>query len=150
MSTTGNVVGFVVAVAVAALVRQSFVHKNAPSAADMETHEYTAAEVDKQLTDAAERLNQSTPKKIDSQTVLDSVGTGNKEIRFNFSLPHIPASQIAPEVVSKLRNAQVEQVCGAKEMRPLFKNGVTVVYTYMGSDGGFVTDLHITPTDCRI
>lgn len=154
MSTTGNVIGFVVAVAVAAMVKQGLSHKTPSGAsgddAAMETRELTAAEVDKKLNEVADKLNQSTPKKVDRETVLESVGTGTKEIRYNFSLPNLPASQIAPEAIRAARDMHVEHICSAKEMRPLFKNGVTVVYTYTGNDGGFVTDIHITPSDCRI
>lgn len=108
--------------------------------------------VDEALVKAVDQFNKQLPMTVDRSTRLESIQAGpGRAFTYHYTIVTARAAEIDTAefyraMSSRLRNG----VCTSPDMQVLFKNGVTVSYSYRGSDGRHVTKVAVTPRHCGI
>lgn len=110
------------------------------------------ADIEKSLAKAAAKANEKTPQMVDSSTRMDRVSSGPGRI---FTYHHTMISMTKKDVNVDAFNGSFasglrSRICATEGMRPLFANGVTLVYSYLDSDGLPIGVVNITPQNCGI
>jgi hypothetical protein len=108
--------------------------------------------MEKSLTEAAGKLNMQFPKMIDSDTRIDRVSAGPGLL---FTYHHTFINSTVRDVDMNLFNVTFSndlrmKVCANSDMRPMFKSGVTAVYTYQSREGKTIGSVNVTPKQCGI
>jgi hypothetical protein len=105
---------------------------------------------DQTLPKLANDLNRQLPMMVDRGTRLDStVGGPGKRFTYVYTLVELPAADIdRAQLQRMLASSTRNRVCTDPKMEALFKNGVTVVYSYRGNDGIHVMEMPLTPSEC--
>lgn len=108
--------------------------------------------LDKALTQAASKINETLPMKIDKDTRLDTTyGGPGKNFSYIYTFPAYASAELdANAVRSNILPGIKKNVCGNKEMRDMFRSGVTAHYVYRGNDGVEIARLDVSPSDCGI
>jgi hypothetical protein len=120
----------------------SIAHAQAPSAAPPADEKW--------LDETAGDMNRTLPKLIDPETRLDRVTAGpGKRLTYSYTLVNRESAKIDVEAFNAgMQPVLRTSVCGRPGMQALVKNGVTLVYSYRGSDGKFVSMIEVIPQHC--
>ncbi len=102
------------------------------------------------LVETASDLSRSLPLEVDAETRLDSVTAGPGR-RLNYRYTLVKRARASMDIESFNANMQPllrTSICGKAGMQALLKNGVTLVYHYLGNDGKLVSMIEILPHHC--
>ena len=108
--------------------------------------------VDEALVKVVDQINKQLPMSVDRDTRWDSTQAGpGRAFTYHYTIITARAADVDTAgfyqaMSSHLRNS----VCTSPDMQVFFKNGVTVSYSYRGSDGRHISKVAITPRDCGI
>jgi hypothetical protein len=108
---------------------------------------------EKQLRDAADLVNQRTPRMIDGQTRLDQAEVGAGLVfTYRYTLLNQRSAGLPPENVERFRR-QVQQrlhvsICEKHAMDALLRLASAVKYVYRDRDGAEVATVVVTSADC--
>lgn len=108
--------------------------------------------VDEALVRVVDQLNKQLPMTVDRDTRLDTTQAGpGRAFTYHYTMVTARASEIDTTVFYRAMSSHLRNsVCTNPDMQVFFQNGVTVSYSYRGSDGRHVTKVVITPRDCGI
>ena len=100
----------------------------------------------------ASEINASLPATLDKNTRADNVTvTPGPVFTYNLTIVSANARDIdAAALIAKLRPTVTAGACSNPDMRVIFKDKVTVRYSYRGADGAFIARFDVTPTDCGL
>jgi hypothetical protein len=99
---------------------------------------------------AAEKINQSTPTMVDSETRLDraTVGPG-AALTYHYTFPNYTSDGVdGAWIKSQLRESVTSNVCKNETMKPALEYGGIYIYSYAGSDQNVIGSFQITRRDC--
>ena len=102
------------------------------------------------LVETASDLSRSLPLQVDAETRLDRVTAGPGR-RLNYRYTLVNRARAGMDIEAFNANMQPllrTSICGKAGMQALLKNGVTLVYDYVGSDGKLVSMIEILPWHC--
>lgn len=108
--------------------------------------------VDEALVKVVDQINKQLPMTVDRVTRWETTQAGpGRAFTYHYTIVTARAAEIDTTefyraMSSHLRNS----VCTSPDMQVFFKNGVTISYSYRGSDGRHVTKVAITPRDCGV
>jgi hypothetical protein len=110
---------------------------------------------DAKMTDADLRMivnqwSKRLPVMLDSDTRADSiVALPGPKLAYYYTLVNYPAGSLSPSAILSVRGPMLKNAtCSGTGAYEFIKKGVPIVYHYSGNDGGFVTEVTITPADC--
>lgn len=106
--------------------------------------------VDEALLKMSDKMNQTMPQTVDSDTRLDKVSAepGN-QISYHYTMLKVQSKDINTASFYKtFRPTLQKRVCAADELKLFFRNRVTVAYAYQGTDGRNIGKLAFSPKDC--
>lgn len=102
------------------------------------------------LEETAADLSRLLPQQVDAETRLDGVTAGpGKRLNYRYTL--INRNRLSMDIEAFNTNMQPllrASICGKGGMQALLKNGVTLAYNYLGSDGKFISMIEIPPQHC--
>lgn len=104
------------------------------------------------LRKVAEYANQKLPMVIDADTRLDSTIAGpGGQFTYIYTLTRYSSSEVDPVIFSQnvaptIRNS----ACSAPDLQIFFQKELTVIFSYWGNDGKYVTKIELTPAVCRL
>lgn len=108
-------------------------------------------EMERELVNAAKQINKQLPMAIDKNTRLDNLtpGPGLRQT-YNYTMViYASPLDVDKEYFFQLMRSQLKtEFCSNPKTQYLSKNGVTGSFSYKASDGGFITQIDITPKDC--
>jgi hypothetical protein len=105
---------------------------------------------DEHLQNAAEHANRDLPKMVDDVTRLDRVAAepGKRMVFFNtltsYRTPEVDLARFYSEFAPRIRSS----ACGNVDTRRMLDGGVTMEWTYKGSDRGHIGSVRATIKDC--
>ncbi len=108
--------------------------------------------VDEALSKTVYQINNKLPMSVDRDTRWDSTQAGpGRAFTYHYTIVTARAADVDTmgfyqAMSSHLRNS----VCSSQDMQVFLKNGVTVSYSYRGSDGRHISKVVIKPRDCGI
>jgi hypothetical protein len=101
------------------------------------------------LLETADLLNRSLPIMVDNVTKLHRVSSEKNTLTYHYQIVGMNPSMIDPATIYKrMRPQLVSQACASPDMKPFFQNGVTVAYSYTGSNNIMLARIEVTPNDC--
>lgn len=108
---------------------------------------------EKQLQEAADSLNQSTPRMIDAQTRLDRVELGTGLVfTYEYTLVSQRMAGLAPESLAQfqrgIRQRLNKSACEEHKLDSLLRLASAVKYVYRDRDGTTVVTAVLTSADC--
>lgn len=108
------------------------------------------SELERQLTQMAEEGNAELPTMVDTQTRLDSMSAeSDNRFEYTYTLVNLQTSQIDRETLERNITPQLKKLICTESGTEVFRsNGVDVVYTYHGNDGGQVASVVIPSSEC--
>ncbi|WP_417884576.1 hypothetical protein [Zunongwangia sp.] len=108
---------------------------------------FSNASLEDQLIDAAQELNEVTPKKIDQDTRLDSASTvSDKIFKYHYTLVNLEKSEVnLNDLNNYMKTNLTESVKNTPELKQFRDNKVTMSYNYYDKNGVFITSINITP-----
>jgi hypothetical protein len=104
---------------------------------------------DKSLMKVSSQLNENLPMMIDRETRLENTmgGPGKKFTYYyrlvNYEAEEIDLAEFNRNVATTVRRNAINN----KQLKLMFKKGVTVIYNYNGKNGKFIADIRITPSE---
>ncbi|AWI26077.1 zinc ribbon domain-containing protein [Flavobacterium pallidum] len=103
--------------------------------------------VERQLSKAAEEVNQRAPVVIDQDLRLKSAeALPNRTFQYNYNLINLTRAEVKTDTVKKYLFPSVLQAVKTKpELKAFRDNDVTLIYNYMDKDDEFVIKYVITP-----
>ena len=105
--------------------------------------------IESQLLETAEFLNKSLPTMVDDVTKLYKVSVLNKQLTYHYQIINKNSFELTPSAMYKrMRPQLIRDACSSEDMKVFFQNGVTVSYSYLGSDNIMITNIALTPSDC--
>jgi hypothetical protein len=97
----------------------------------------------------AKRINKRLPKKmsrISTWYKTSAEGCTLKHFyRFSFQKGRIPEEKIRAEKAEKMKRA----ACSTESTRKMLFDGISVSYTYIGSNGQRITTIKVSSLDCQ-
>lgn len=105
-------------------------------------------DLENNLSEAEREVNRTAPKMLDAETRLDGAKAGpGKKFTYEYTLlsPNDEYDHVAwqKNVVPAIR----ERITKSRELRPFFKDGVTLVYAYHTGDGALIDEIVVTPEE---
>lgn len=96
-------------------------------------------------------LNRSLPRQVDTETRLDQVTAGpGPRLTYSYTLIHRNGASVDIEQFNAGMQPQLRRsVCGQSNMAGLLRAGVSLAYSYRGSDGKFVSLIEVEPQHCQ-
>ena len=112
-----------------------------------QTNGYT----DEQLVEISTEINKSVPKMIDAETRFDSTTTYSNTLVYNYTIVNIGSSGVSEQLLKEtLGNKVINGVCANKDLVDSFLNmGVTLIYRYLGNEGGLIGEIVVSPEQCE-
>lgn len=96
----------------------------------------------------AEHANKFLPKKIDSATELRSVEGREGELVYHY-VKNASSNQFdSKKFTEKLRPQVITSACRNPRLRIFLAEGVSVRYSFRGSDNQLIGDILVTPSKC--
>ena len=110
------------------------------------------ADVERSLRDVAAKLNQRVPVLLDADTRVDkvSVEAGPRLVYHHTMVTAKRADVDMATFNGSFAAGLKSKICASPQMRPMFRNGVTLEYAYRASDGPLVGSIYVTPRDCGL
>lgn len=101
--------------------------------------------------DTVAELNRSLPRQVDAETRLDQVSAGpGPRLTYSYTLIHRNGASVDIEQFNAGMQPQLRRaVCGQTNMAGLLRAGVSLAYSYRGSDGKFVSLIEVEPQHCK-
>lgn len=101
--------------------------------------------------DTVAELNRALPRQVDAETRLDQVSAGpGPRLTYSYTLIHRNGASVDIEQFNAGMQPQLRRaVCGQTNMAGLLRAGVSLAYSYRGSDGKFVSLIEVEPQHCR-
>ena len=101
------------------------------------------------LLETASLLNKSLPIMVDNVTKLHRVSPQQHSLTYHYQIVDMNPTEIdSASIYKRMRPQLVSQAFASPEMKPFFQNGVTVVYSYAGSNNITLARIEVTPNDC--
>lgn len=107
--------------------------------------------VEDMLQIASKDMNATLPLMVDKATQLDRVSAGpGKTYTYHFTLVAVTSSNVTQQQfnASTQRARAKAFVCTNPDMSKFRQEGVVVVYSYRGKDGGLIDEIATNPMDC--
>ncbi len=101
--------------------------------------------------DTVAELNRSLPRQVDAETRLDQVSAGpGPRLTYSYTLIHRAGVSVDVEQFNAGMQPQLRRsVCSQSNMAGLLRAGVSLAYSYRGSDGKFVSLIEVSPQHCK-
>ena len=112
-----------------------------------------APALQRELSEAANAVNASSPRMIDNITRLDGARAGPGLLfTYEYTLTGIRVSLLSPTTLQSLRwrlSANVRQAaCAGTALKPMLRLGTTVRFDYRDRDGGQLALVSVSSADC--
>jgi len=105
-----------------------------------------ARDAQESLESSVDRERRSLPRIVADGLLADTIEvTGSKEITYGFTFLNHKAAEI--DQVALKSSDRVLAVCA--QMKTILSDGVTYVYEYKGSDGGFIASIRVNTKICK-
>ncbi len=106
--------------------------------------------VEDALRQTANLMNRSLPMMVNKRTRLDNAAPGpGKRLTYYYTLVSYSSVDVT---IQELKDAMWPtlrtSVCTDPQSHFLLQQGVQLVYHYKGSDGGYIGDFALNPSDC--
>lgn len=99
---------------------------------------------------AAQQVNQTLPKMIDSETRLDSSLAGDSKFIYKLTMINYKAEELSSDEFKKIaRENLLSNVCTNPGIKAFFDRDVSVDYQYYGKLGNLITGVEIMPDACK-
>lgn len=104
------------------------------------------------LVKLVDQMNKQLPMALDRDTRWDTSQAGpGRRLTYNYTIVSARAAEIDSTFFYQAMSSHLRSsVCTKPDMQIFFKHGVTLSYSYRGSDGGYVGKVDISPRDCGI
>ncbi|HYW03560.1 MAG TPA: hypothetical protein VFA86_06410 [Gammaproteobacteria bacterium] len=107
-------------------------------------------DINKLLSQTADRVNATLPRMVNDGTRLDSVRAGKGHLQYNYTLVKYTANQMdGAKLHAMIQPRLVKQVCSSRKMQVYMHSGVDVTYVYHGKDGKQITSVTVHQSDCK-
>lgn len=101
------------------------------------------------LTKVAGEINKTMPMMVDSDTELVNASAAPATVIYNYRLVNLAGDDVSADQIMTLQPSVTNAACSRPETRDGFlKKGVSVSYSYSGSDGKFIAAFTVKPGDC--
>lgn len=106
--------------------------------------------VEEALVKVVDKVNKQLPMSVDRDTRWDSTQAGpGRAFTYHYTVvtaraAEVDAAKFYEYMAPRLQNS----VCTNPDMTIFFKSGVTISYSYRGSDGRYIHKIVLTPRDC--
>ncbi|MER2493695.1 hypothetical protein [Catenovulum sediminis] len=113
------------------------------------TPENPYADLQKELREAANELNQTTPLMVDSETRLDSSFAYQNRFVYKYTLVNYAVENLDVETFTDIMTEQVtNNTCTNRDMVYFVNNKVVVSYTYFDQTGKQVAAIDVDTAKC--
>jgi len=108
---------------------------------------------EKELAGIANETNKLLPKFIDKDTRFDNMTSGpGRRLNSNYTIVTEVASSFRDidkaSLLKYMQSRLTPEACVQPSLQYIIKDGVTLGYSYHGSDGGAIGEFDITAKDC--
>lgn len=102
------------------------------------------------LEEVADGANAKLPVMVDEETKLYKVTAAESLLTYHYRMVNYYAEELDSEAFeAAIRDDATKKLCESPETRdPLLKNGVTIRFSYFGTDREPITSFDTTPADC--
>ena len=99
--------------------------------------------------DLTSEFNQSLPVMIDKGTRLDSVIVYDYEMTYTNTMINRSSQELKGTAFIKIMKSHIKNgACSNPKVIPMLRNGVSLIYSYKGSDNIYIGQFTIKPSDC--
>ncbi len=109
--------------------------------------------IDDELKEAAANMNKLTPQVLSDGIRFDSVTTGSKTLKYNYTLTEDTKEQVTPEEIGNFKqeakNGALNSLKTSADMQDLKDYGVTFKYSYYDKNGKPLTDFTVSPEEYK-
>jgi hypothetical protein len=108
---------------------------------------------EQELVGMADRLNKKMPMYLDKSTRIDNIIPGpGRILTYNYTIVPVVSQDVDDDskaaFIKSIQPKMTKQVCTNPDTKLFFKNGVTIIYYYRASDGGFIGKFELSSKDC--
>jgi hypothetical protein len=102
------------------------------------------------LPKVADRVNKQLPMTVDRDTRWDTTSAGpGRKFTYHYTIVSARGSEIDAAYFNKTMAGQLRSsVCSSQDLQIFLKHGVTLSYSYRGSDGRPFSTIDIAPQMC--
>jgi hypothetical protein len=101
------------------------------------------------LNEIAMLFNKNLPVMVDNATRLYKVSAKTKQLTFHYQIINRSASHFDQTTfTSDIRNNLLQKVCAEDQMRVMYQQGITTIYSYIDNNNLPIADITITSADC--
>jgi hypothetical protein len=106
--------------------------------------------VEQALDRVANQINKNLPLEVDKHTRLDKVThEARKQLTYHYTIVTLRSADVNKADFEKAMQPQLKKkLCESNEMKNFLKNGVSIAYSYRGSDAQPVGNFKYAPSDC--
>ncbi|RZI41519.1 zinc ribbon domain-containing protein [Herbaspirillum sp. HC18] len=110
----------------------------------------SSSEWEKSLPSIASEINKGMPMNVDRDTVLQttSAGPGNR-FKYHYVLVNIEATDLSSESIAAFSQVVTNRVCTNNDLKVFLENGTTVTFSYQNNAGVLLTNIDVTPANCK-
>lgn len=108
---------------------------------------YNEVNIDKELTEEANRINKTCPMIVDQDLVLNNVTVlTNKVVQYNYTIVHLEKSQLDLEILKKEMESHIlNDVKTNPDLKIYRDKKIILNYNYHDKKGVFVIKIVVTP-----
>ena len=109
-------------------------------------------DVEKSLALTAEKINQKTPTMSDAETRVDRATAGpGRQLTYHHTMINLDRKNANLAIFNgEFTNGLRAKICANPGMKPIFANGVTLVYSYRSRDGQQIGAVSVEPKHCGL
>lgn len=101
------------------------------------------------LVQVASEMNKSLPMMVDRETQLYNVGAQENILVYNYILVNYASWEVDKNEFIRVMNPTLtNSACSRPELQTLWKNGISLDYSYSGNDHKFIEKVIVMPSDC--